>query len=188
MNTMSTIDVIEPVSAAVDLASREDEAGVEFDGANWVEKPMGSKASAVGMTIGRLFGNEVVTTRAGVVFGSDQAYRCYPDSPAKFRKPDVSFVARDRLPADWEESGMLSIPADLAVEVVSPNDLHYDVEAKVDEYLAAGFGTVWVVNPVRKTVVIHRVGQQPTWLRAGDEITGEPFLPGFRCKVGAFFE
>ena len=184
---MSTIDLITPPSE-VELIRGSEEHGVEFDGTNWVEKTVSNFAAAAGMTIGSKLLVAAEPTKAGRVFGSEMCFRCYPEMPSKYRKPDVSFVAAGRLPANWRELAMMPVPADLAVEVVSPNDFHYDVEEKLDEYLNAGFGTVWIVNPIRKTVVVHRAGQQPMLLRADDEITGEPFLSTFRCKVSALFE
>ena len=43
-------------------------------------------------------------------------------------KPDVAFVSTDRLPEDREKGS--PVPPDLAVEVVSPTDKHYDVTEK----------------------------------------------------------
>jgi Uma2 family endonuclease len=53
----------------------------------------------------------------GEVFNSEQYFRCFADDPSKSRKPDASFVSKQRLPADWQSLGFLSIPPDLAVEV-----------------------------------------------------------------------
>lgn len=182
---MSTIDTLPPPSEAT---RDEEAAGVEFDGVNWTEKPMSVLSSAVAATILCLLKNEVVATRAGVVMGEAGGFRCYPDKPRKFTKPDVSFVRAERLPAGWESSAMMTVPADLAVEVVSPDDVYYDVEKKVREYLDAGFGTVWVVDPSQRRVRTFGGGRRPATFEADDELTGEPFLPSFRCKVAAFFE
>ena len=45
------------------------------------------------------------------------------------------------------EEGFTSIPPDLAVEVVSPNDTVYDLDEKLEDYRAAGIPLVWVVYP-----------------------------------------
>jgi Uma2 family endonuclease len=121
------------------------------------------------------------------VFPASMGFRCYPDDPSKFRKPDVSVVRADRLAKVDSQEGFVPIPADLAVEVVSPNDLATDVAEKVQEYLANGFGLVWVVYPDSRTVVVYRPDGSANLLRAGDEITAGAALPGFRCKVGEFF-
>jgi len=73
--------------------------------------------------------------------------------------------------------------ADLAVEVLSPNDLIRNVNDKVEEYLSAGFGIVWVVDPVKRHVMIHRRDGSVTKLHENEEISGETALPGFRRRV-----
>ena len=82
----------------------------------------------------------------------------------------------------------MPIPPDLAVEVVSPNDLATELDIKVEEYLNNGFALVWVVEPATRTVTIHRADGSLARLHAKDEITGETALPSFRCKVAEFFE
>ena len=68
-------------------------------------------------------------------------------------KPDIAFVSRDRLPEDENQAS--PIPPDLAVEVVSPSDKHYDVIEKALAYLRSGTRLVWVIEPVAKTVMIY---------------------------------
>ena len=83
----------------------------------------------------------------------------------------------------------MPIPADLVVEVVSPTDLYFGVVAKVNDYLANGFPLIWVVDPNARTVTVYRAGQaSPTILHESDEITAEPALAAFRCRVAEFFE
>ena len=85
------------------------------------------------------------------------------------------------------DRGYMPIPADLAVEVVSPNDLAYELAEKVEEYLLAGFGAIWVVHPNLKTVTLYRAGGSVSVLHENDIISGDPALPDFRCRVGEFF-
>src|SRR5206468_5713680 len=72
------------------------------------------------------------------------------------RIPDLAFVAATRIPPEGEPETKWPIPPDLAVEVVSPNDLYEKVYAKVVEYLAAGVQQVWLVSPEHHTVTIYR--------------------------------
>jgi Uma2 family endonuclease len=83
---------------------------------------------------------------------------------------------------------MMPIPADLVVEVLSPNDHVYNVNQKVEQYLASGFKLVWVVDPALKIVYVHREDGTIAKLREDDEITGEAALPGFRRKVAELFD
>ena len=81
---------------------------------------------------------------------------CFPDAPAKVRKPDASFIRRGRLPGEALPDGFCPIPPDVAAEVVSPNDLAYEVDEKVGEWLRAGVRLVWVINPRARIVAVHR--------------------------------
>ena len=123
----------------------------------------------------------------GVTFGATAAYRCFSEDPNKFRRPDASYISAGRIHDDELELGYISIPPDLAVEVVSPNDLAYEVETKVDEYLEADVRMVWLVLPVNQTVRVFRAGHDPIQLNSQAELSGEDVLPGFRCRVIDFF-
>ena len=52
--------------------------------------------------------------------------------------PDGSLIRRGHLPHDVPPRGHVRIVQELLIEVVSPNDLAWEVEAKVTEYLRAG--------------------------------------------------
>jgi Uma2 family endonuclease len=122
------------------------------------------------------------------VFSQSVGYRCYSADPSKFRRPDLSVIRAERLAGTEPDIGLVPFPADLVVEVLSPNDLAYDVAEKVEEYLANGFRLIWIVHPNTETVTIHRADGSVALLHAADEITGEQALPGFRAQVARFFE
>jgi Uma2 family endonuclease len=114
-------------------------------------------------------------------------YTCFPEKPNQMRRPDVSCIRSERLTAEHLEDGFLSIPPDLAVEIISPNDRVYDLEEKLADYRSGGIPLVWVVFPPdRKVQVIHR-GKTRIDLGPDDELTGEDILPGFRCRVADLF-
>jgi Uma2 family endonuclease len=71
--------------------------------------------------------------------------------------------------------------------VISPNDLAYEVDHKVGEYLNAGVTLIWVINPEARTVRIHRRDRSISWLEDQDELLGEDVIPGFRCRVSTIF-
>ena len=72
-------------------------------------------------------------------------------------------------------------------EIVSPNDLYYEVEEKVREYRAAGVGLIWVVNPPTRTVLVRRPDGSAAEVGENGELDGEQVLPGFRCRVSELF-
>ncbi len=107
--------------------------------------------------------------------------------PDTVRAPDVAFVSHARL-GRHPSGGFPRIAPDLAVEILSPGDRPGRVQGKVDEWLASGSLAVWLVDPIARTVTIHEPGRVSRRLGEEDELTGEPALPGFRCRVAAFFE
>ena len=54
---------------------------------------------------------------------------------------------RNRLLDNKIPEGYIRIAPDLAVEVLSPSDIQYDVDRKVAEYLEAGVQLVWGDQP-----------------------------------------
>lgn len=101
-------------------------------------------------------------------------------------KPDIAFVSTDRLPENREKAS--PVPPDLAVEVVSPTDKHYDVTEKALAYLRAGTRLVWVIEPIAKTVMVYRSETDFTVLNYEDTLTGENVVEGFSCPVAQLFE
>jgi Uma2 family endonuclease len=124
--------------------------------------------------------------KIGWPFDSETVYQCF-GSGHTGRKMDCSFVRRGRLPGERIPDGHMTIPPDLAVEVVSPNDLAYKVEAKISLYRRAGIKLVWVVYPEDRGIFVVRADRTSTHLTADDEIQGENILPGYKAKVGDFF-
>ena len=95
--------------------------------------------------------------RSGYVWPADNGYQCFGHAPKLVRRPDVSFIREDRLPGGELPKGHVPIPPDLAVEVVSPNDLASDLDEKLEDYQRAGVGLVWVIHPESRTLSVYRV-------------------------------
>jgi Uma2 family endonuclease len=99
----------------------------------------------------------------------------------------VAFVRQDRLAVVNPERGYYPGAPDLAVEVISPNDLYDEVEEKVGEWLANGTHMVLVVNPRRRSVAVHRSGRDVRILGLDDTIDGEDVVPGWTLAVRDLF-
>jgi Uma2 family endonuclease len=76
---------------------------------------------------------------------------------------------------------------DLAVEVLSPTDISFDVEAKIQEYLDAGTQIVWLAKPKSRRISVYRPDGTEVTFGPNDTITAEPVLPGFSMRVGDVF-
>jgi Uma2 family endonuclease len=108
--------------------------------------------------------------------------------PRTVRVPDASFVRADRLPADGIGPGLFKFAPDLAVEVLSPSDSASELYEKLDDYRACGTPLIWVLDPVRRTVMIIASDAPVHWLHEGDTLNGGDVIPGFSCRVAELFE
>lgn len=75
-----------------------------------------------------------------------------------------------------------------AVETMSPYDTVFEVEEKVQEWLAAGVALVWVLNPQQKSITVSRADKSVQRLTVGDTLSGEAVVPGFQAAVSDIFE
>jgi Uma2 family endonuclease len=178
------------VFAPEDLLSMPDAVDYELVDGHLVERHMGAESSAVAVAIAFVLAGFIRARRLGHLFTTDCGYQCFPDAPNKVRKPDLSFIRTGRLRDERPPQGYVRIAPDLAVEVISPGDLAYEIEEKVGEYLAAGVRLIWVVYPNTKTVRIHRPASAPPGpgvARDSDILSGEDVLPGFQSPVSEFF-
>jgi Uma2 family endonuclease len=152
-----------------------------------VERNMSAWSSHIGGRMVRLLGNFCEENPLGWTMQADCSYQCFPHAPSLVRKPDVSVIRFGRFPNERLPEGHIRIAPDLAVEVLSPNDLDYETDQKIEEYLRAGVRLVWVINPESRTVLIYRADGSINGLREQDELSGEDVLPGFRCRVAELF-
>jgi Uma2 family endonuclease len=151
------------------------------------ERKVSFLSTVIAGQINRILGGYCHEHNLGWLPSAQQGFCCFPWEPGLVRMADVSFLRAERVtPERWAE-GHVTIPPDLAVEVVSPNDEVDQLDEKVKEYLRAGVKLVWVVRPVLRAVEVFRSDKTVSWLWADDELSGEDVIPGFRCRVGDFF-
>ncbi|MBY0513612.1 MAG: Uma2 family endonuclease [Gemmataceae bacterium] len=187
---MSTATATPDVDRDQDEAARElvVPKGFEFVNGQLKELNVSAKSSRVGGRLSRLLDNHCESNQPGWVFPADTPFQCFTDEPKKVRKPDAAFVALDRYSDEqYDTEGYVSVVPDLIAEVVSPNDLAYEVSEKRREWLAAGVKLVWVVEPVQQTIHVYRPDGTVTLLHETDTLTGESVLPGFAVPVAELF-
>jgi Uma2 family endonuclease len=176
-----------PLNLHDELGVAHVKKGFELIDGEVVEKPpVGMRSSLVGARLLSLLSAYCQEHTLGWVFGADAGYRCSPGASRLVRKPDISFVRQERLPGGHIPDGDSRLAPDLVVEVVSSNDAVYDLDRKVEEFLAAGTRLVWVVNPRQRTVLAHRLDGTVTKVREGQQLSGEDVVPGFSCPLAAF--
>jgi Uma2 family endonuclease len=101
--------------------------------------------------------------------------------------PDVAFITTAKLPVRESPEGYLETIPDLVIEIRSRNDTTAELDGKVAVYLAAGVRSVWVADPIAKTVVTHQTGSPPRAYTESDTITLDDPIPGFRLVVADVF-
>jgi Uma2 family endonuclease len=124
--------------------------------------------------------------RLGKVFAAETGF-IISRNPDTARAADVSFVSAERIPPT-RVRGFFPGPPDLAVEVVSPSDHRSAVSAKVEEWLAAGTKSVWVVDPLNRSIEAHGQMGDVRIYRADQKLTDEPTLPGFVLPLMEVFD
>ncbi len=121
----------------------------------------------------------------GVVTGAETGFLIARD-PDTVRAPDVGFVRTRRVPKE-PIRGFFPGSPDLAVEVLSPDDRAGQVLQKVQDWLGAGCGAGWVVDPDKHTVSIHSKTAPVVVLGPQAELSGGETVAGFTLPVARIF-
>ncbi len=102
-------------------------------------------------------------------------------------QPDLLFVLNERagIVKDWVRGA-----PDLAVEILSPTTEKRDRGIKLKAYARFGVKEYWIIDPVARTVEVHRLSAGGYELAETLEINQSlvsPLLPGFRMDVASVF-
>ncbi len=103
-----------------------------------------------------------------------------PSGP--LRQPDVVVLTRDH--ADRLRPGYVECPADLVVEIVSPDSPHRDRVEKLGEYALGGVREYWVIDPrpTRPHMTFHVLDDAGHYGEVHPDANGvyrSAVLPGF---------
>jgi Uma2 family endonuclease len=170
-----------------DLAAMPDGDRFELVHGHLVEREMNAISGYVAGEIHGHFRDYLKTNPFAIAFPDNVGFALSTDDNNTLRKPDVSVVLKSRLPDGKIPNGRFDISPDLAVEVLSPSDIAYDVYAKIQEYFDAGTNVVWLARPQNKRITVFLPDGTETSFGPNDEITAEEVLPGFRMKVRDVF-
>jgi Uma2 family endonuclease len=85
------------------------------------------------------------------------------------REPDILFIAHDHL--DRLKNTYVDGPADLVVEIISPDSRARDRGEKFYEYEQGGVGEYWLIDPLRRQAEWYRLGEDGIFrpLPVGDD-------------------
>lgn len=155
--------------------------GYELVDGQLVEKKVGTRSSIVSGNVYAVLRAYVIEKDLGWAIPPDTTFRMPGGRTA--RKPDAAFVQKGRIEDEVPPEGDLFLAPDLAIESVSPNDTAYEVNAKVEAYLAVGVRLIWVIDPNARLMFVHRADKSIAKVYEGQDIDGEDVVPGFRCPL-----
>jgi Uma2 family endonuclease len=96
--------------------------------------------------INRLSRPWVALREAGVQTESDSS-----------RLPDVCVVTQQQVAELMDQSAVFRVPAQFAVEIVSPSSVKRDYEDKPLEYANKGIQEYWIIDPIESKVTVFQL-------------------------------
>lgn len=174
----------EPMITPEQLLELNDDKRYELVDGRLVEKKVGYLANRIASVLFWFLENYLRQNHCGIAVCEGS----FQNSQNTVRVPDVSVTRAGRFPNGEIPSGHSRIAPDIAVEVISPNELTYDSDRKMKEYLASGVKEVWSANPKLKTIRIKRSNGTSSELDENDILKCEDLLPEFTLKVSEIFQ
>jgi Uma2 family endonuclease len=148
-----------PPAARADKIGYEEFLARDFEGrlAEWVDgevitMTVSSEHQRLTMFLGRLLSTWAEAQAAGEVFAEPFQMKTSPELPG--RSPDVFFVATKRL--SKLKKHYFDGPADLVIEVISPESRARDRGEKFYEYEQGGVKEYWLIDPQREQAEFYQ--------------------------------
>ena len=148
--------------------------------------PAGEEHGRLVMRLAARLATFVEAHGLGVVYAAETGF-VLARNPDTVRGPDVSFVRRERFRQVGGRRGFVPGAPDLAVEVRSPDNTLAELAVKAADYLSGGARLVWIVDPRRQRVYVHRPGRKVEALSLGDALDGGEVISGFRLPLSDLF-
>ncbi len=79
-------------------------------------------------------------------------------SPFRLRAADVVYISKEKSPE--KPKGMLEIPPDLIIEIISESNTQWEIAERVKDYLSIGVNKVVLVDPFTETVTVFTHGKK----------------------------
>jgi Uma2 family endonuclease len=156
--------------------------------AEWVDgevvwmSPVSDEHEALRGFLHNLLSLFVEAQRSGVVRLDPFQMKIGPSLPG--RAPDILFVASTHL--SRIQKAHLEGPADLVVEIVSPESRHRDSMEKFGEYEAGGVPEYWLLDQPRRQAMFYELGEDSRYHPMSidqDGVFRSKVMPGFWLTV-----
>lgn len=150
----TTGDVIESGVNFEDFLSRFDGQHVEWINGDVIEmSPISARHSQLSTFLSGFFDAYLALTNGGHVFQDPMVMRLRDDLPV--RAPDFQVILPGR--SEIIRASMIDGPADLVVEIVSPESHRRDRVEKFGEYEQGGVKEYWIIDPVREEALFYQL-------------------------------
>jgi Uma2 family endonuclease len=129
----------------------------------------------------------VEARRLGRILSAPFQMKTGPELPG--REPDIIFVSRENL--ERLKESHLEGPADLVIEIISPESLERDKGEKFEEYEEGGVREYWLIDPDRKEAEFYILGEEGNYRLIFGGSVGEyrsEVVPGFWLRVDWLWE
>ncbi len=101
------------------------------------------------------------------------------------RSPDTAFVAKGRLPANWDqgEDEYINLAPDFAIEIRSKTDSLSALKDKLQEYIEQGVKLGWLIDRKNRCAYVYRADGSITQYPETAVLLGEDVVPGFTLPM-----
>jgi Uma2 family endonuclease len=165
------------------LASGDEPTMSEWvDGEVIFMSPAAEKHQALMLFLAQIVGLYVEVHGLGRIFIPPFAMKL--ERQRRGREPDLLFVSTER--ARLIKKTFLDGPADLVVEIVSPESAERDHKVKFAEYEQAGIKEYWLIDPDHQTAEFYELGADNRYRAAQTETDGiyrSKVINGFFIRI-----
>ncbi|HZR98239.1 MAG TPA: Uma2 family endonuclease [Chloroflexota bacterium] len=167
------------------LALPEEKPALEYEDGMVTQKvaPKG-RHSALQAALVRYFDNAALARKLA---------RAFPELRVTFggvsRVPDVSVYRWERVPRDaaGRVADVFTVPPDLVIEIVSPQQSVNELVRRCLWYVDHGVPLALLVDPEDESVIRFQPNEEPRALRGADEFDFADVLPGLQLAVRELF-
>ena len=82
--------------------------------------------------------------------------------PFRLRAADVVYISKEKSPE--RPKGILEIPPDLIIEIISESNTAWEITDKVKDYLSIGVERIILIDPLTQTVSLYQKGKKEALL------------------------
>lgn len=156
--------------------------------AEWVDgkviqmTPVSIKHQMITQFLVKLLDEYATANQLGIVLSAPFQMRLLV--PPRGREPDILFVRSDH--RTRLQPAYLEGPADLVVEVISPESIGRDRGEKYMEYAVAGVPEYWLIDPLTNQAEFYQLQPDRHYQVAAVDAAGwyaSPALPGLRINT-----